>query len=945
MSKLTKGYGSGGMQAILGDVKTYYAGELAKKANTSDLGTAASRNATNQIAEGSTALPEAGAVKTALDGKEESGVAETLVKDAVGWSGKNKAKDYTVNPTTEQYGSVLYVDIDFEPSTTYTISFEGTGGNGLYTNEDLVENLEMFTVASSGRTSVTFTTKSTLPTPSADGYLILKNSVSQSAANVFTDLMIELGSSATSYEPYHVTVDTVKADKVTNATSGHLAGLDSNGNLTDSGVSPTEDVTVEGNPVTFDSPFEQDAKSVVVSVKPIQDLHGYDHPWPIHDATFEILTDNADNVTGIKVNGTPSSEVRFSLHGFGNGAVFSENAIMTGCPSGGSNNSYKLYISNNTTSDASDTGNGVSLSPELFNSAIYNNLFTWIVISANYTATNLIFYPMIRLATESDATFAPYSNECPISGIDELKIGVTGKNLCEKTFRGFINAYSSGYKDIYIDNDSESAVFYAYAGQTYCLSSSITAERNVIGLVSTDNIVSGMPVLDTDSAVNNVWTAKWTGWTVWYAVTHVSADFEATCQIELGSTSTAYEPYKGSTTTIPLPSTLYDADVDVTNGDGTDNGGFAIFDGSSDEGWQIASDTTAWFYTNLNNVPFSSSVSAVMSNLFKSNLSGNPWDVEDNAWIRYGQLHVRPNSVISPSGQTAEGLAEFKAWLANNPLQVSYELATPTTLSFTPADVELLEGTNVVSTNGEKVAVTYKAGILATLGDIDDVNDKVKTKFDKKDVAKVEGANASKPYAVGDYILRSDGFYEVTQAIAQNAPITSNNTDKTTVGDELSSKVDTDDSRLSDARTPVAHTHNISDITGIPAWTKLGDVTGTSPDYANSSTFNLSSLQNKDVLMIFSVEEGTLTAKQGIITLEYSAFEFNKILQDSVQEEDEITRLWKGFYGGAPRESVATFEEFLRGLGYVYIATHSTTAEIGAKIYGAYDWTLEIYTK
>lgn len=29
---------------------------------------------------------------------------------------------------------------------------------------------------------------------------------------------------------------TGKADKVTNATSGHLAGLDSNGNLTDSGV-------------------------------------------------------------------------------------------------------------------------------------------------------------------------------------------------------------------------------------------------------------------------------------------------------------------------------------------------------------------------------------------------------------------------------------------------------------------------------------------------------------------------------------------------------------------------------------------------------------------------------------------------------------------------------------------------------------------------------------
>lgn len=67
MSKLTKGYGSGGMQAILDDIKTYFEGKLAQKANTSDLGTAASRNATNQITAGSTALPEAGAVKSYVD--------------------------------------------------------------------------------------------------------------------------------------------------------------------------------------------------------------------------------------------------------------------------------------------------------------------------------------------------------------------------------------------------------------------------------------------------------------------------------------------------------------------------------------------------------------------------------------------------------------------------------------------------------------------------------------------------------------------------------------------------------------------------------------------------------------------------------------------------------------------------------------------------------------
>ena len=612
---------------------------------------------------------------------------------------------------------------------------------------------------------------------------------------------------------------TGKADKVTNATSGHLAGLDSNGNLTDSGVSPTEEVTVEGNPVTFDSPFEQDAKSVVVSVKPIQDLHGYDHPWVGGAGKNKFATSfTQKNIQYIECNEfvVPAEEYVFKFKNISSSAI----AFWASDSSDITDTTIHIVNAGQTANVTYTVGSGGKVKFEMR----YNPSEEGITPSS-------ISEVALYLSNDVPASYEPYENICPISGIDEVEIEVS---------------------------DGES------------------------------------------------------------------------------------EP---TTTTIPLPSTLYGGTVRVDEGDADDTHGLAEFDGSSDEGWQIASDTTAWFYINLSNVSFSGGLNAVMSNLFKSDFSDSPWNIEDNAWIRYGQLHVRPNSVISPSGQTAEGLAEFKAWLANNPLQVCYELATPTTISFDPTDVELLEGTNVVSTNAEKVAVTYKAGILATLGDIDDLNDKVKTKFDKKDVAKVEGANASKPYAVGDYMLRSDGFYVVTQAIAQNAPITSNNTDKTTVGNELSSKVDTDDSRLSDARTPVAHTHNISDITGIPAWMKLGEVTGTSPDYANSSTFNLSALQNKDVLMIFSADEGTLTAKQGIITLEYSAFEFGKILEDSVQEEDEITRLWKGFYGGAPRESVATFEEFLRGLGYVYIATHSTTAEIGAKIYGAYDWTLEIYTK
>lgn len=417
-----------------------------------------------------------------------------------------------------------------------------------------------------------------------------------------------------------------KVDKVENAVEGDVAGLTASGNIFDTGISLYGEKTYDYAPVlNIKNAVPIPAVDCKVKVKPIQDLHGYDHPWPagggknklplvladikanntsvtgaswsgnvctLRDVTITVLTDTDGNITGFKFNGTVN----------GNGTFYLNNVLGLASGdyilSGGHTNPKRIYFYNGT-SWYDDNGSGKNFTI----SGTEASQQVGIVLTNGETYNNEIFYPMIRLATESDATFAPYSNICPISGIDEVEIEVS---------------------------DGES------------------------------------------------------------------------------------EP---TTTTIPLPSTMYDGDVDVTSGDADENNGFVEFDGSDDEGWQIASDATAWFYTNLNNVPFSSSVSAVMSNLFKSDFSDSPWNIDDNAWIRYGQLHVRPDSIIAPSGQTAEGLAEFKAWLAQNPLEVCYELATPTTISFTPADVELIEGTNVVSANTGDISMTVKYDRLADLED------------------------------------------------------------------------------------------------------------------------------------------------------------------------------------------------------------------------------------
>ena len=49
-----------------------------------------------------------------------------------------------------------------------------------------------------------------------------------------------------------------------------------------------------------------------------------------------------------------------------------------------------------------------------------------IFIAANVTV-NDTFFPMIRKSTETDSSFVPYENSCPISGWTGIKIVRTGK--------------------------------------------------------------------------------------------------------------------------------------------------------------------------------------------------------------------------------------------------------------------------------------------------------------------------------------------------------------------------------------------------------------------------------------------------------------------------------------------------------------------------------------
>ena len=115
----------------------------------------------------------------------------------------------------------------------------------------------------------------------------------------------------------------------------------------------------------------------------------------VSGVTFTINDDKS-----ITVNGTATAQISFIINnkvGLGIG-----NYILTGCPSGGSWNTFYLtaYASSAWLS-APDFGSGCK---------IENKTVTQVVISiaSGYTANNLKFYTMLRYAEIIDDTYEPY---------------------------------------------------------------------------------------------------------------------------------------------------------------------------------------------------------------------------------------------------------------------------------------------------------------------------------------------------------------------------------------------------------------------------------------------------------------------------------------------------------------------------------------------------------
>lgn len=218
-----------------------------------------------------------------------------------------------------------------------------------------------------------------------------------------------------------------------------------------------------GEIVTIENINGESIKSLTTPIEPVQDLHGYDKPWAggngknklpmnvanlkslntggswsgntytINGVTFTVKTDNGGNVIGITTNGTPTENSTFILYresGADTITRFGSNTayILNGNSAGGSSTTWYVRLYQLSPWGVIATHDAQGESGVSFNtSAIGSDKTVYCVIGVDrgVNVSGKTFYPMIRLASKSDATYEPYSNICPISGRTKVDVVVS----------------------------------------------------------------------------------------------------------------------------------------------------------------------------------------------------------------------------------------------------------------------------------------------------------------------------------------------------------------------------------------------------------------------------------------------------------------------------------------------------------------------------------------
>lgn len=477
-----------------------------------------------------------------------------------------------------------------------------------------------------------------------------------------------------------------------------------------------DDETVTGNPVTFESLDGGNVEQCEVSFGPEQDLHGYESPWPagggknkcpyfqsttIQGRVWSVSDDGVITITGTST-GNSYKMMNITLP--------AGTYILSGGDPNGAAGVGDEYVQVDGTVVARSYG---SLNQSF---TITEEKTVALAVRDFQTAGNSdthIFKPMIRLSTETDASYAPYSNICPISGRDSLSLNCYGKNFFHTT----ATSGSAGGVVYNVNSDGTIDVSGTATGSTSFVIGEALVNSNmgivvISGISTATNIAwNSIQLFDENDIVLRTISGGST--TPYFSIdlSQYPTAYKIKCttkrnnngvvsgtikpQVELNSQPTIFEPYITTTThTATFPDTVYGGKWLPQEGKAVITHAFITYNGT-EENW---SKTSNRFVIPKPNNAEIGDTSGIANWLTEAQGSSTQ---KINAFY-IGNFNL---GIVLENGADLS-VDQFKALLVANNLQICYKLATSTEITLTAEQIELLKGINTLWTDGDNIKLT-----------------------------------------------------------------------------------------------------------------------------------------------------------------------------------------------------------------------------------------------
>ena len=522
--------------------------------------------------------------------------------------------------------------------------------------------------------------------------------------------------------------------------------------LTDSAEGKAVEFALYGKTTQDGEPTPENPQEIEVSGASYNLLENTATSKTINGVEFVVNEDKS-----ITLNGTANNSVAGGDSVIGSVKLEKGKYILSGCPSGGSNDKYRLiaiitYEDGTTDTSWRTFGNEVEFNIQ----KEVREIIVRIDIISGVTANNLTFYPMIRKATVKNTRYIPY-------GVGSVEVKSVGKNLIpypayqqNKTQYGMtFNQNADGSVSVSgTHENSQNRAFFelipwsvsgnynhipVYANKSYKVTCKNLPTNFMFFVVLKDlaqsaNIDSTSLNADTEL----IYTPKQDGLLCCglHQISGIANEVvtPATCYPMISIEGGEYEPYKetkaiingeyagikvssgGNYTDTNGQQWICDEVVKYADGSGAyiQRVGKVVFDGSETWNYIQRTDRELLFTNALNGLgKVGQSLVPFMCDYFKSYNGGAHWEGYNGTFpIMLNTATSNTQCSILAKVGTYGSADTWKGWLTSNSITVYYELAEPITTSLTAEEIADIETfypvTNITNDFDCGMKVKYK---------------------------------------------------------------------------------------------------------------------------------------------------------------------------------------------------------------------------------------------